>query len=140
VNYRHQPIGRPPAPLDSIIRFMVWSAVIAPFDIVNGRPGMLAGYRIAAFGARNTATARSPLQSDQRLRYNLCRSLQAWTAHFGTAFSQTSVALITDPTKIGSSNGSVTTDGQGGVNWTGAAIESYCRRGPPPSSTTRRRR
>ena len=112
---------------------------LAPFDIANGRPGMLAGYRIAAFGARDTASASSPLQADQRLRYNLCRSLLAWTAHFGTTFSQTAFALITDPSKIGSSNGSVTTDGQAGVSWTGAAIKSYCRRGPPPSSTTRRR-
>lgn len=112
---------------------------LAPFDIANGRPGMLAGYRIAAFGARDTASASSPLQADQRLRYSLCRSLQAWITHFGTAFSQTSFALITDPAKIGSSNGSVTTDGQAGVSWTGAAIESYCRRGLPPSSTNRRR-
>jgi hypothetical protein len=112
---------------------------LAPFDIANGRPGMLAGYRIAAFGARDTASAGSPLQDDQRRRYNLCRSLQAWTAHFGTSVSHTAFALVTDPTNIGSSNGAITTDGQAGVSWTGPAIESYCRRGPPPSSTTRRR-
>lgn len=112
---------------------------LAPFDIVNGRPGMLAGYRIAAFGARDTASASSPHQADQRRRYNLCRSLQAWTAHFGTTVSQTAFALVTDPTNIGSSNGAITTDGQAGVSWTGPAVESFCRRGPASSSTSRRR-
>src|SRR5262245_20450914 len=112
---------------------------LAPFDIVNGRPGMLAGYRIAAFGARNTASAHSPLDADQRRRHNLCMSLQAWTGHFGITVSQTAFALVTDASKIGSSNGSITTDGQAGISWTGPAIESFCRLGPAPSSTNRRR-
>lgn len=100
---------------------------LAPFDISNGRSGMLAGYRIAAFGARETARADDPFHADQRRRRSLCTSLNAWSEHFGVSLMQTAFALVTDPTKIGSSNGSITSDGQARVSWTGPTIESLCK-------------
>jgi hypothetical protein len=100
---------------------------LAPFDIVNGRAGMLAGYRIAAFGARETASASDPFHADQRRRRNLCASVRAWTEHFGAAVNQTAFALVSNPTTIGSSAGGITSDGPARVSWTGPTVESLCK-------------
>jgi hypothetical protein len=99
---------------------------LAPFDIVNGRADLLAGYRIAAFGARATASAADPFRADQRRRQNMCASIRAWTEHFGVAMAQTAFALVTNPTTIGSNDGGITSDGQARVSWTGPAIQSLC--------------
>ncbi len=101
---------------------------LAPFDIVNGRADLLAGYRIAAFGARETARAADPFYADERRRRAMCASVRAWTDHFGVAMAQSAFALVTNPTSVGSSDGGITSDGQPHGRWTGSAIQSHCTR------------
>jgi hypothetical protein len=101
---------------------------LAPFDIANGRAGMVAGFRIAAFGARDTARATDPFHADPQRRRNLCSALRLWAEHFGLGAGQITFALVTDATAIGSSNGAITSDGRLGVTWTGPTIQSMCKR------------
>ena len=83
---------------------------------------------------------RQSAPADQRRRYNLCRSLQAWTAHFGTTISQTAFALIDRPDqRSGRATARSRPTGRPASAGPDRRSKSYCRRGLPPSSTTRRR-
>ncbi len=110
---------------------------LAPFDVAAGRPGMLAGFRIAAFGAQNTARVFYPGQAPGRLDSNLgpsqrqrafCGAARTWTEHFGIRFDQAHFALVVEPTRIAPEGRSIDSDGQFRETLTGHAIEKLCER------------
>ena len=99
---------------------------LAPFDVSNGRPNLLAGFRIGAFGARETARAVDPFHADQRRQRALCNSVRLWSEHFGVTTTQVTFALIANPTRI-ALDGTIVSDGQLRRSWTGTWLNSLCK-------------
>jgi hypothetical protein len=72
----------------------------AAFDVLNGQPGTLAGFRIGSFGATNTARAVDPTEGEVSNRMTFCAAAQKWADHFGLPFSAVRFALVRNPTQI----------------------------------------
>ena len=70
------------------------------FDIVNGQPGTLAGFRIGAFGAAYIARAVDPSEGEISNRMMFCATAQRWADHFGAPFSAVRFALVRNPNQI----------------------------------------
>ena len=101
---------------------------LAPFDVVNGRPNLLAGFRVAAFGAREPARAIDPFHADRRGRDAVCSSVRLWTEHFAVTAAQVTFSMIANPTRVSATGGAIASDGQLRRAWTGSWIESLCKR------------
>jgi hypothetical protein len=101
---------------------------MAPFDIVKGRPNLIAGFRIRAFGARDTARAADPVHADPAARHALCQSVRAWSEHFGLAMTQATFRLIANATGDGAHPRAFLSDGDEQRTWTGPWIEDFCKR------------
>jgi hypothetical protein len=72
----------------------------ATFDILNGQPGSLAGFRIGSFGATDTARAVDPTEGEVSNRTTFCRTAQKWADHFGLPFSAVRFALVRNASQI----------------------------------------
>jgi hypothetical protein len=72
----------------------------AAFDVLNGQPGSLAGFRIGSFGATDTARAVDPTDGEISNRTRFCATAQKWADHFGLPFSAVRFALVRNPTQI----------------------------------------
>jgi hypothetical protein len=83
----------------------------APFDIANPVAGLLAGFRIESFGARNPTRPRDALEqgSDGTRRY--CEALTLWAQHFGLSLADTAATFIENPRSIRVSDRGVGHDG-----------------------------
>jgi hypothetical protein len=101
---------------------------MAPFDIVNGRPNLIAGFRIRAFGARDTARAADPFHADPAARRALCQSVRAWSEHFGLAMTQVTFRLIANASGDGTDPRAFLSDGDEQRTWTGPWIDGFCNR------------
>jgi hypothetical protein len=101
---------------------------MAPFDIVNGRPNLIAGFRIRAFGARDTARAADPSHADPAARRAFCQSVRAWSEHFGLAVTQVTFRLIAGATGDGIDLRAFLSDGDEQRTWTGPSIDGFCKR------------
>lgn len=83
----------------------------APFDIANGYPGLLAGFRVASFGAESTMQVRDALVTETGDVRRYCASLEMWAAHFGVQLGDVGVTFIDGPTSIRISDRGVVHDG-----------------------------
>jgi hypothetical protein len=101
---------------------------LASFDIVEGRPNLIAGFRIRAFGARAGARAVDPGRLDHAALREWCSAIKLWTGHFAVTASQVEFAVLANPTKVSGRNGTVASDGSWGVVRTGAGIAELCKR------------
>lgn len=71
----------------------------AVFDLVNAPDGLLAGFRIGSFGAKDTTDPYDIDGSgDQRAR--LCASLALWAKHFNVNLGDVQTWRFTDPDRI----------------------------------------
>jgi hypothetical protein len=60
--------------------------------VKDATPGLLAGFRIAAFGAPNVVTPADYLRRDVKWRFqNFCATMQNWSVYFGAPFDQTRI-------------------------------------------------
>jgi hypothetical protein len=84
----------------------------APFDIANGYPGLLAGFRIESFGASNTTRPLDILESASPGARRYCAALALWSAHFGVKPFDTSATFVENPTSIRVTSGGVAHDGR----------------------------
>ena len=84
----------------------------APFDIANGYPGLLAGFRIASFGAVDTAQVADALSGESGDVRRYCAALTQWAQHFGLRLSDMSATFVENPTRIRVSDRGVGHDGR----------------------------
>jgi hypothetical protein len=73
----------------------------AAFDVENAHPGLIAGFRIGAFGSSDSTEPQeaSPnASSSQRLRF--CESMKSWVRHFDVNPAEVRVWRLYDPTSI----------------------------------------
>jgi hypothetical protein len=72
----------------------------AAFDVLNGQPASLAGFRIGTFGATDIARAVDPTEGEVSNRTTFCAAAQKWADHFGLPFSAVRFALVRNPGQI----------------------------------------
>jgi hypothetical protein len=84
----------------------------AAFDVLDGQPGSLAGFRIGAFGAANFARAVDPTSGEVSIRQTFCASLQNWADHFGLPFDAVRFTLLLNPGRIAPNRSSTPSDGE----------------------------
>src|SRR4029079_15307718 len=81
------------------------------FDILDGQPGSLAGFRIGTYGAARFARAVDPTTGEASNRQGFCSSLQAWADHFGLPFDAVRFTLLANPSRITPTSGLAESDG-----------------------------
>jgi hypothetical protein len=84
----------------------------AAFDVLDGQPGSLAGFRIGTFGASHYARAMDPTVGDVSNRQGFCKSLQAWADHFGLPFDAVRFTLLFNPSRIAPTSALAASDGE----------------------------
>ena len=84
----------------------------AAFDIANGYPGLLAGFRIGSFGAGNTTRPLDMLDGRSGGVRRFCAALAQWTSHFGLKPFDTTATVVENPTAIRVTPGGVAHDGR----------------------------
>ena len=99
----------------------------APFDVSGGRPNMLAGFRIGAFGTRATARAADPGSFDPNARREWCASVRLWAEQFAVPMGQVEFGVVMNPTAIRARNGNVASDGAWGIVRGGSGILAFCK-------------
>jgi hypothetical protein len=72
----------------------------AAFDVRDGQPGTIAGFRIGSFGATEIMRASDPNDGDVSNRTTFCAAAQKWADHFGLSFGAVRFALLRDPSRI----------------------------------------
>lgn len=83
---------------------------VAPFDLKNAPQGLLAGFRIAAFGASSVARPEQFVEGrDARV---FCGAIKRWRAFYGLAQSSVSIAVATNPTAVAVTDKGVVDDGE----------------------------
>lgn len=72
------------------------------FDLANAPDGLLAGFRVGAFGAGETANPRdyAGFQADNARRRVVCRALDRWRRYFGVAKENLYVWSVTNAHRI----------------------------------------
>ncbi len=81
-----------------------------PMDAIGGYPGLLAGYRVAAFGDRSTARPGDYLNGTDAK--NFCGSLQTWRRFFGVSRRNVWITVISNATTISVSDTNVHHNGR----------------------------
>ena len=84
----------------------------APFDVANGHPGLLAGFRIASFGGGDTAQVSDTLSTESGNVRRYCAALAQWAQHFGLRVADISATFLENPTSIRISDRGVVHDGR----------------------------
>jgi hypothetical protein len=96
--------GQPP-----VRRAMLGVEGVAPFDLKNAPQGLLAGFRIAAFGASSVARPEQFVEGrDARI---FCGSIKSWRAFYGVSPGSVSVWVATNPTAVAVTDKGVSDDG-----------------------------
>jgi hypothetical protein len=72
----------------------------AAFDVLDGQPGTIAGFRIGSFGATEIMRAADPAEGDVSNRTTFCAASQKWADHFGLPLSTVRFALLLNPSRI----------------------------------------
>lgn len=83
----------------------------AAFDVLDGQPGSLAGFRIGTFGSSHFAHAVDPTVGEVSNRQGFCKSLQNWADHFGLPFEAIRFTLLLNPSRIAPTSGQAQSDG-----------------------------
>jgi hypothetical protein len=95
------------------------------FDLIGAHPGLLAGFRIAAFGGGPTASPRDYLEAgaDRSYRRRACTSVKRWQSYFDVPAGSLRIWAIDNAHTIKADRDDVTADGRGGPDiYSAAAI------------------
>ncbi len=82
----------------------------APVEIAGGYPGLIAGYRIAAFGDWRTTRPAHLAAGENPAAF--CNSLRVWRRHFGVARKDVWLTTIENPHRITVTDLDVVHDGR----------------------------
>ncbi len=96
----------------------------APVAVSGGYKGVLAGYRVAAFG--DWRTTRPDHYISRHGNKEFCHSLKVWRRHFGIRRKDVYISVVRNPTRVSISDRDVYHDGQLINNL--PAINRFCRR------------
>jgi len=96
----------------------------APIDVVDGTPGLLAGHRLAVYGARRVSQPGDYLQQISAKRF--CASLRAWRRHFDVKRRAVRVEAIHNATSITVTDRNIYHNGNRIQD--APAVDFYCRR------------
>jgi hypothetical protein len=99
----------------------------AAFDILDGQPGSLAGFRIGTFGAPRFARAVDPTVGEVSNRQGFCSSLQDWADHFGLPFDAVRFTLLVNPSRITPTSGLAESDGDTDKTMYAADLVRLCK-------------
>lgn len=102
----------------------------AAFDVRDGQPGSLAGFRIGAFGATDFNRAIDPSDGELSNRTSFCASVQNWTDYFGVPFDAARFTLLFNPTSITPGSGAVINDGEIAKTLYGGDLDRLCKQRP----------
>jgi hypothetical protein len=102
----------------------------AAFDIVDGRPGSLAGFRIGVFGSTGFIHETNPERGDISNRDTFCSSVQKWVDHFGITLDRARFTVLLNPTSIAPRLGAPLSDGEIAATRFGSEIQYLCERNP----------
>jgi len=100
----------------------------AAFDVLDGQPGSLAGFRIGTFGANSFARAVDPTAGDGNNHQGFCTSLQNWADHFGLPFDAIRFTLLLNPSRIAPTSGLAQSDGDTDKTMYAGDLARLCRR------------
>ncbi len=100
----------------------------ASFDIANGLPGSLAGFRIGVFGAARYVRPVEIADGSRSAGRELCSSAVIWARYFGIDLARTRFTLISDPATITVDPGAIQTDGSTVRIIDGAQLAKSCAR------------
>jgi hypothetical protein len=82
-------------------------------SVKHAAPGLLAGFRVAAFGAPGVVTPADYLRRDEKWRFqNFCGSMQTWADYFGAPFDQVQVWVYEQSTQYHLRATEITADGR----------------------------
>jgi hypothetical protein len=100
----------------------------AAFDVLDGQPGSLAGFRIGTFGANSFARAADPTAGDGNNHQGFCTSLQNWADHFGLPFDAIRFTLLLNPSRIAPTSGLTQSDGDTDKTMYAGDLVRLCKR------------
>jgi hypothetical protein len=101
----------------------------AAFDVRDGQPGSLAGFRIGAFGATGFARAVDPTDGEVSIRQTFCASLQNWIDLFGLPLDAVRFTLLLNPSQIAPNQDSTESDGAIIKTMNATDLHRLCRPG-----------
>jgi hypothetical protein len=100
----------------------------AAFDVADGQPGSLAGFRIGVFGFGEVARAVDPTKGEVSIPQTFCASVQTWVQHFGVFFDAARFTLLLNPTRVAPRPGVIASDGEIAKTLLADEIEGLCKR------------
>lgn len=95
----------------------------AVFDFVNAPEGLLAGFRIASFGAKDT-TDPSEIDGSREQRARFCTSLAVWSKHFNVSLGEVRMWRFTDPDRVALKGNQL--ESTGGFGSGPSFVTDYC--------------
>ena len=101
----------------------------AAFDVFDGQPGSLAGFRIGTFGSSHFAHAVDPTVGEVSNRQGFCKSLQNWADHFGLRFDAIRFTLLLNPSRIAPTSGLALSDGDTDKTMYAGDLTRLCKPG-----------
>ncbi|MFH6786465.1 MULTISPECIES: hypothetical protein [Methylobacterium] len=99
----------------------------AAFDLAQGRPGLLAGFRALPYGAAEVAPVLDPVRSGPETLRDFCAALRLWAVQYGLPPGRTRYTLIENPTRIALAGEAVQTDGTARGRVSGRRLARLCR-------------
>jgi hypothetical protein len=98
----------------------------AVFDIMNAQQGLLAGFRIGAFGVRDAADALDADSAGKRSgRLRFCKAVAIWARHFEVDPRDVRIWRFLDPDQISLSGDRL--DQSGGTSSRPEFLSDFCR-------------
>lgn len=97
---------------------------VAPFDLENAPQGLLAGFRIAAFGANRVARPEQLVEAKDAAVF--CAAVKAWRTFYGLPQDAVRVAVATNATAIVVTDQAVSDNGDAPVDV--PALATFCKR------------
>lgn len=98
VAFAYQPIRWRVMTIEGAHRARFGVESVVPFQVVDAKPGLLSGYRVAAFGAGPVAHPLQYIEGHEAERF--CMSIKRWREFYGLKPSQVRLSAVSDPGAI----------------------------------------
>ncbi|WP_026191065.1 hypothetical protein [Methylobacterium sp. WSM2598] len=99
---------------------------LAAFDLAQGRPDLLAGFRSAAFGTGEIAPLLGPVRFGRQTLARFCGALRLWSGRYGLALERLRYTLIENAGQVRLEGDRVRSDGTGRGRVSGRRLAVLC--------------